>query len=194
MKYIFFMVAVAISCGCRPIFNAVYKFNREFTFTNRTEYLSFLDRSYSLAPEQVVYLDSLSEQLFIMEVVQRNISEYYGSFINDSVEIKHSSFLEENTSCIGRVLTEIEANSGKITDSLLVKNKNFRQYKLLNTKTDQQLALNADKKIKVFLLYTYRMGNYFNGFYKDVAALSKGKKDQLSIYVISLDPIRRLPK
>jgi hypothetical protein len=194
MKYLLITLAVVTCWCCNPIIKSVYHVNREFKFTSRTDYLAFLNKSYSLTPGQVVYFDSVSERLFITDAMQKSISEYYGSFINDSTEIKQSAFLEENASCIGRVLKEIEDNSGKIDDSLLVKNTVFRNYKLLNAKTDQQLEVNADKKVKVFLLYSYRLGTYFNSFYKDVAALSKNNKDQLSIYVITVDPIRGLPE
>jgi hypothetical protein len=196
MKHLLLALLFAVTglSGCQPILKAVYGVNREFRFTTRTDYLAFMNRTYSLAPEQIVYFDSVSERLFITDAMQKSISEYYGSFINDSTEIKQSAFLEENASCIGRVLKEIEDNSGKIDDSLLVKNTVFRNYKLLNAKTDQQLEVNADKKVKVFLLYSYRLGTYFNSFYKDVAALSKNNKDQLSIYVITVDPIRGLPE
>jgi hypothetical protein len=120
-------------------------------------------------------------------------SEYYGSFINDSVEIKKSDFLEQNKVCMGRVLKEIETNSGEINDSLLVKNFQFKQYRLFNAKTGEQLNLNSNNKLKVFLIYSYSFGNYFNSLYKDLAVFSKRNHNKLYIYVISLDPIETLP-
>jgi hypothetical protein len=170
----------------------MFHVNRKFTFTNRTDYLQFLNKSFALKPEQIVYLDSSSERRFFSQINTGEVSEYFGSFINDSVEIKKSAFLKENVACIGRILREIDAKSGSIADSLLGVNNTMKQFRLWNAKTDQQLDLNSDRKVKVFLLYSYGFGTYFNSLYKDIAEVSKNKSDNLSVYIISLDPVRFL--
>ncbi len=180
--------------GCSSILRSKYRFNQPFRFSTKMEYLNYLENKYSFSYAHVLYPDSLSQYAFFNNVMQARLSQYYGTFINDTLEVKKTKHLSENLTCIGRVLKEIEINSSKvgyIND--VTTNTVFRDYHFKVADNDSDFVFNPNGKVKIFLLYAFAMGNYFDEFFKDVVVWAKNVPEKVEIFIISLDPIQKLP-
>jgi hypothetical protein len=191
--YIVVLITVTLS-GCRYLIARKYNLNREFTFNSRTEYFNHLQKKYSFASSQVLYPDSSSQQAFLFEISQARLMQYYGSFLNDSVELKKSERLSENLSCMGRILNEMELHFDKKNSGDVIANSTFRTKYFRIGADDSRFGFKEDNKLKIFLLYSYAMGSYSDDFYKEISNWVRERKDKVEIFIISMDPIQTLPR
>ncbi len=188
-KIIFALVALAVF-SCKAYLSKKYKFNQELHFANQEEYSDYLLKK-NIQPANVLYIDSSSFIPFISKISNEGMSIFYGSFINDSLEIKKSENLKENMSCIGRVLMQIKEDSktaDHLNDSLLVKS-DFNQFSFRNFSDRSLFRMSNDNtgKVNIFLIYSYKLGNYFDEAFKEALDFESKNKDAVQIKIITID-------
>src|SRR5688572_12556085 len=94
--------------SCNPIIRQLYGVNKNLTFESSDQYIAFFEKSNKIGSDSLLFLDSANHYDFLNEIVSKKLATFYGTFINDSTELKKSSFLEENMGCMTRVLNEIK--------------------------------------------------------------------------------------
>ncbi len=173
-----------------------YHLERDFNFKDKQSFLNYLNRKKIFDENQLLYLDSASYLNFYLEKLQQDSSVIYqGCYLNDSICINRSRFLSENTSCMGRIQNEVALNLSLSTypDSILVKVKNISSYTLRYLKNDAVFNISAfQKKIKIFLVYTYATGTYYDSLYKDILAINKSNNSNAEVFIICIDPLHTL--
>jgi hypothetical protein len=124
--------------------------------------------------------------------MEKHLTVYYGSFLNDSTELVKSDELQENFGCMGRILTDMNkglANRQALNDTLLIRT-DFKDYRLLNISNNEEYKMNDSKKpFKILLAYNYSLGSYFDDFYKAALDFAAKHKDEVELKIISIDPM-----
>jgi hypothetical protein len=180
--------------SCKTLLTEKYRFNKPFSFESKSLYLEYLKSKYGFPAEHVLYPDSTSRDALGNDIIKAKLAQYYGTFINDTLEVRKTELLSENLSCIGQVLKEIENNSNDNYGNGVAINKNFRNYHFKIAVNDSDFIFNSDKKIKIFLLYAFAMGSYFDNFFRDVMNWVQNKNGKLEVFIIDLDPIQNLKR
>ncbi len=192
--FLFFFCLGFVACKMYTV--KKYHLERNFNFKDRQSFLNYLNKKNLFDEHQLLYLDSASYLSFYLEKLQQDSSVIYqGCYLNDSICINRSRFLSENTSCMGRIQKEVAANLSLTTfpDSILVKVKNISSYTLRYLKDDAIFNISAyQKKIKLFLVYTYATGTYYDSLYKDILAINKLNNSNADIFIICIDPLHTL--
>lgn len=122
---------------------------------------------------------------------------YFGSFLNDSTSLKKSSFLKDNQACIGRMKGEIE-NNLRITnypDSIIETKINLAKYNFYYLHDKNKFSVRDSKKqLKVFLLYYYPFGTFYDKLYKEIENTCLKNIEKTELYIICVDPVYALKK
>jgi hypothetical protein len=181
--------------SCNAVLKNAYKINRPFTFKTQTAYKDYLFRTFSVSPEHIVYPDSASYNLFIEEMMKKDLDFYYGSFTNDTTEIQFSTYLQQNPACAGRVAHEVMNNLAIIDAQKLLENTSFRKYRFTSIANNTPFHLqNAGDSLQVFFIYAYGQGTFYNKYYNQIAALEKLPGSKLKTYLILTDAVYLLQK
>jgi hypothetical protein len=180
--------------SCKTFLTAKYRFNQPFSFGSKTAYLEYLKNRYAFPAEHVLYPDSISQTALANDIIKAKLAQYYGAFINDTLEVRKTDFLSENLSCIGRVLKEIENNSNNNYGNGIAINKDFRNYHFKIAADDSDFVFRSNKKLKIFLLYAFAMGNYFDDFFQDIMNWTQNKNEKVEVFIIALDPVQSLKR
>jgi hypothetical protein len=201
MKTILSGLLIMLAClnsSCYIISKSKYKLDRDFNFKNKEEYVKFLKKEKAFPIEKVLYLDASSYNEYLMELTRNNQESaiiYRGTYLNDSVQIKHNEFLQENESCYGRIEDQIQSNIllRKVPDSLLIKEKKLSQFKLLHLNNNEPFDMSREiNQYNVFLGSIHKAGTYYRSFYKRMIALQKKNSFVMNLYIILLDPVYKL--
>lgn len=186
--FIGFIIALIFLLSCKSLLYKKYSMNRPFNFQSPAEYLKYLHSIKGLDTSHVIHPDSSSIWPFMQYIQNQRLSEYYGTLINDSVEIKKSKEMEENLSCIGRALTDIERNVVKTADTSLYVKNDFYKYKFFRSNTNVLFDFNeSTKPVKIFLIYSYNYGTYYDIFFKKMNEFAMLHQHEVEVYIISLD-------
>ena len=192
---IFFIAFTLTSCKWYAIHR--YQMNKPFTFKQKTEFINYLKKKKAFKLGQVLYLENESYAKFIHEkLTQDSTSFYVGNYFNDSMIVKRSQHLNENTSCIGRIEQEIrnDCSRNHFNENELMTVSKMSGYHLKYLSDNKTFDINADKKAnKIFLTYSTRYGKWYDGLYKEINDLQKKNNQNVSVYVVCLDPIYKLP-
>lgn len=183
------VIGISLLFSCKAWISKKYHFNQEFPFKTPEGYLSYLEKKKGFDLSHVIYPDTSTLENFLFYISKNQLAEYYGSLINDSTEIKKTESLQDNLSCMGRVINEINTNSkqGSITDTNLAKNDFYKyNFRFISSKNKFDLN-NSPKPLKIILLYTYSYGTYFDSFLKEMNKFSKEHEKDAEVYIISLD-------
>lgn len=183
------LLIMILFSGCRSLLTKKYKFNREFNFKTREEYLHYLAAERKFDLSHVLYPDSNSQSHFFYYISKNKLTEYYGSLINDSTEIRKSLSLQDNLNCMGRILTEIQnnINTVSIDDSMYIRNDFYRFRFRHITNGEKFNFYSSDKPLKIFLIHSYSYGTYFDSFLNAMNEFSIAHNNEAEVYIISLD-------
>ena len=193
-----FIILVCCNCSCYTISKKKYHLNREFDFAKKEDYLKFIKKEKALPVEKLLYLDSSSYNDYLIGLIGKNNQSaiiYQGTYLNDSVQIKHNEFLKENESCYGRIEDQILSNIylRKIPDSLLIKGKKLSQFKIFHLNNNEPFDIRKENnQYNVFLGSIHKAGTYYHDFYKKMIELQKKNSFVMNLYIILLDPIYQL--
>ncbi len=187
------LVVTTVLSACHFMAQYKYHIGKEMSFKTKKDYLSYIEKKRIISAQHILYLDLISLEDFYSDKIKNDNSlVYQGSYLNDSVCIKKSFSLEENKSCSGRMVHEIKENLLKqqYPDSVLCKTKKLSSYKLYYLHNNESFVIeHNNKKLKVFLLYSYRLGSYYNRFYKQMLQLQTLNSSLIDIYLICIDRI-----
>lgn len=188
----FFIVLLATSC--QPIIKQMYSVNKNLSFKSVAEYLDFFEKTNKIEGDNLLYLDSSSQYRFLNEVVSDKLATFYGTFLNDSIELIKSDFLQENMGCMSRVLNEIKNSSVKYDyvdtkdQSLFVKNYNFKKNVFWYLKDNKKFQFdNSSQKLSVFLIYSTQLGTLFKKDFLTLQKYADENRNQVKLFFISLD-------
>jgi hypothetical protein len=165
---------------------------RKFDFKDKASFLKYLKSKKIFDEHHILYVDADSYQNFINEKLQQDSSlVYQGCYLNDSVYISRSNLLQENTSCMGRIDNEIDANLKRAVfpDSLLINGKSVSSYHLKHINDNSPFYINTKKRINLLLVYAYSLGTYYDDLYRKIVLLSKQNETTVDTYLICIDPV-----
>jgi hypothetical protein len=191
-KYLHLILILAAVCAisCKAMLIKKYGLNKKKNFANREEYINFLTEKKKFPLSNMLFPDSSSYLPFITSLVEKHLSVYYGSFLNDSTELVKSDELQKNLSCMGRILTDMNnglSNMQTLNDSL-IKRTDLKDYRFLSISTNELYKMNDSKKrLKIFLAYSYGLGSYFDSFYKATLDFAAKHKDEVELKIILMD-------
>lgn len=188
------MAVVCITIfSCQTLAKNKYDIGRTFSFRSKQAYYDYLKKKSFLPAGNILYPDSASYVKFTVEKIQQDSSlVYQGTYLNDSVYVKKSSFLQDNKSCSGRIQGEIETNISldNYPDSILKKGTKMSSYNLYHLQNNQPFNVNSGSgKLKIYLLYAYGFGTYYDNFFKDVNEIQKKYAHKAELYFICLEPL-----
>jgi len=174
-----------------------YQLNKPFSFKQKSEFFNHLKKKKTFNLDKVLFIEKESYTKFISEkLTQDSTSFYVGTYFNDSIIVKRSHHLNENTSCIGRIEQEIKNNCSRnhFNENELMNVSKMSGYNLKYLSDNKTFDINADKKAnKIFLTYSTRYGKWYDELYKEINDLQKKNYQNASVYVVCLDPIYKLP-
>lgn len=182
--------------SCKMYTYKKYQIGKQFDFKNKSSYLQNIERKNIFPADHILYIDSASYLRFVSEKIQQDSSVIYlGCFLNDSIIIKRSEFLNDNTSCAARMLNEIRSHAAMkdFPDSMLSAVEKLSSYKLIRLGNGSLFTLNNEtKKMNVFLNYTYQVGTYYDEFYKSIMEIQKEHSPTMDVYVVCIDYLSNL--
>ena len=182
--------------GCSAYTIKKYHLENKFEYKDKKSFLVYLKNKNIFSESQYLYLDSGTYIKFIYEKVQQDSSAIYqGCYINDSVLINRSRFLNENASCGSRIEKEIASNFllKNFPDSILLKENKMSDYKIKYLINDEPFDINKNKKdVTLFFLYSSAFGTYYDNLFKKINKLHLSLKNSTQVYVICIDPIYHL--
>lgn len=196
MKKIFVYAICFTLFGCSAYTIKKYHLENKFEYKDKKSFLVYLKNKNIFSESQYLYLDSSTYIKFIYEKVQQDSSAIYqGCYINDSVLINRSRFLNENTSCGSRIEKEIASNFllKNFPDSILLKENKMSDYKIKYLINDAPFDINKNKKdVTLFFLYSSVFGTYYDNLFKKINKLHLSLENSTQVYVICIDPIYHL--
>ena len=196
MKNIFVYAICFTLFGCSAYTIKKYHLENKFEYKDKKSFLVYLKNKNIFSESQYLYLDSSTYIKFIYEKVQQDSSAIYqGCYINDSVLINRSRFLNENTSCGSRIEKEIASNFllKNFPDSILLKENKMSDYKIKYLINDEPFDINKNKKdVTLFFLYSSVFGTYYDNLFKKINKLHLSLENSTQVYVICIDPIYHL--
>lgn len=190
----FLLAALIPMLSCSYFLAKKYRTNQPFTFTTKQAYLHYLQQEKHFEVNNVLYLDSVTYPL-IFNVISKGYPVYYGSFINDSIEIKKSAALMINEECVGRMSQEIRKNVAQKEgfDSSLRLSSNINRFGLCHAINNHRLYINDNKRVKVFMLYGFAQGRIYDNLYKEVYQAYYETNRSFDLYIILIDRLYQLP-
>lgn len=190
---IFFLTLFFCSfCSCNAIIGKFYGINKPMNLQSREEYIRFIedkkkiDRSYILLPDSGTY------NLFMDHVYGDRLGYYYGTYLNDSLAIIRSKELNENMTCMGRVLANMKLGLDHMRpgkDSL-IEPAQFNQFKFYEAGSGNTYQIEkSEKPIKIYLLFYFSSGRLFDKSYKEIFRFAEENRDSVELRVITTDRI-----
>lgn len=199
MKYfngILFLFASFILTSCHKY--AISKFNlgRPFEYKTKADFENYLNDKKIFDMNNILFPDSTKYLSFITEKLKQDSTVIYiGSYLNDSTCICKSDFLSKNTSCKSRIDEEIISNMNRFffPDSMLEKVKCISKYKLKRLSNGEFFNMeNQNKKLKIFMAYSYSFGTYYDNLYRKIMVTQKLNPSIADVFLICIDPVYRL--
>ena len=181
--------------SCKNYVAKKYHVNQSFTFKTKQAYFDYLEQKKHFEKDHLLFLDAATHNQ-VFEIVSTGYPVYYGSFINDSTEIKKSSYLMINEQCMGRMDGEIKRNVAQENhfDTMLIASKNLNRFHLFHAATGAPLNINGNNhRLKVFMFYGFAQGSVYDELYKEVYKTYYDTNRAFDLYIILIDPLYNLP-
>ena len=191
------MVLLAITLtGCKMYAIKKYHLGREFKFSNKTAFLSYISKEKLFDEQDMLYVDSTNFFSFLKEKLQQDSSFIFlGTYLNDSTSISRSAMLSENTSCKGRIGNEIRSQlqqSAMLPEQLIV-SKGLSNYHLKYVRDGKPFDMNEmNGKWTILLVYSYSFGSYYNDLYREVINQTTSNKEKATLKIVCIDPVYHL--
>ena len=189
------IVLIFCTVSCKSFLAIKYKTNQPFTFKTKQAYIDYLEKKKHFEKDHLVFLDATTYNR-IFDVLSNSYPVYYGSFINDSTEIKKSNHLMINEECMGRMDGEIKKNIAQENhfDTMLITSTNLNRFHLLKAITNAPLNINGnDHRLKVFMFYGFAQGSVYDELYKEVYKTYYETNRGFDLYIMLIDPLYNLP-
>ena len=193
-NYLFAVVLVFVLAGCKVLLEKKYGMNKPFTFKDRQAYTNHLsEKGFPVA--NVLYLDDSSAGDFYEHISTEGLSVYFGSFLNDSTEVRKTALLKENLGCAGRVIKEISGHlQQKTLDTSLLTKSDFRRFQFRRLDNKSVFAMPSPSgRLSIFMIYGYSLGSLYDSMYEEITRFYGQNKSSADLYIISLDPVSSLP-
>lgn len=178
--------------SCKYYAFKTYKIDRKCPFKNKKDYVFFIQKDPVLHDCNMLVLNDSSFSSFFLDFLQNKSSiVFIGAYINDSIKIKKSYYLNQQPNCSERIIDDIKKMSVNmsIPDSLLIKTEKINSYIYSQIhKSDAPYSNLQEPKIKIYLSYSYAYGNYYYALYKKINEICRQSHYSISLYLISLDP------
>ena len=186
MKVFIFLIAF-ISTSCNSGEKLIFGANKDKKFSSIKEYRAYMKAMYSFDQKQFYYADQKNYDSLLYYVAGNKIDYLLGIFENDSIEYKKSLFLDDNESCIGRIVNEIEviSKSGK---SEKIRNDFFHNNRFINLENQQILDMQSSKTKKVILVVSYKLGRIHKNDFTKIEEIVNQQMDY-ELIVLSLDKV-----
>lgn len=168
--------------SCRAVYEKVPGFDKKSVAPDKAAYHAVLHRNYELDTNTVLFLkeDRVS---FIDELVQRRISYYLGTFLNDSTELCRPQSLRDHQSCWGLILHSLDSSTGSCPSTTSL----FREYRLYRMGGEGEYRLEDNGKMKMVLLYALAMGASRRPDFRRISRYIREHSARFELLVIALD-------
>ena len=189
--FVFFLGYTYNSCTILAINK--YKIGRSFDFKSKSDFIDYLQNNQPFEEHQYLTIDSTS-YFNVMSMLSSNNGNiiYIGCYLNDSLRLIDSKLLKLNSTCAGRIKNDILSNISLpfFPDSLIDKDYFLHNCQLNNLLNNSTFNINNNKKkIKIFLLYSYSAGTYYDKLYKDIFTIQKSNTTETELFIICTDPL-----
>lgn len=195
MKNLFFFLLTVSMISCRYYAVMKYHLNNSYDFKTKSKYLDAFNKKNIGESFNLLYIDSADYlRFYIHELSNDSTLAYLGCFLNDSIAIRKSEFLSDNTSCSGRIQNEIKTNLKMNIDSIKYNCKKavISDYKFREVATGNIVNFNSEDEIKIILIYTTGFGSYYDDLYKWINNSKNESNSKSKVYFISIDPVYQL--
>lgn len=189
LRIIILMFSVCnLIVACKPVKKTLYGINKEITFSNKKDYLEYVQKKYKFNANNLYYADERSYDNFMNNIAQNHVDYFYGIFLNDSIKVKKSMFLSENESCRGRILNEMNSVSKNIASENTEKDNVFSINTFYNVSTNKPLNFKTGSHKKLVLIFSYKFGQLREKDFEEIENLVNQNKEY-DLYIISADRI-----
>lgn len=189
MKIIFFVLLFFnLISSCKPIVKTIYGVNKKIAFSNKKDYLKYVQKKYRFNVNNLYYADEKGYDNFMNSIAQNHVDYFYGIFLNDSIKVKKSMFLSENESCRGRILNEMNSVSKNIASENTEKDNVFSINTFYNVSTNKPLNFKTGSHKKLVLIFSYKFGQLREKDFEEIENLVNQNKEY-DLYIISADRI-----
>lgn len=178
--------------SCKTLISKKFHFNEDFRFRTAPEYLAYLETNKKIDPRNVLYPDSTEAENLMTYIYNNKLTIFYGTILNDSLEVRKSAELQDNLSCMGRVLTDLEnaITQKPFNDTSLYVKSDFGKFKFRRALTRDKFNASSDPApMKIILLYSYSYGTYFDPLLEEMRKFALDNAGKAEVYIISLDYI-----
>ncbi len=193
LKNVIVVIVCFSLCSCKMMAKSKYQMGRKFDFKTKKEYIDFLSKKNLFDTARVYFMDERSYVNFVNERMQGDSSlVYQGMYFNDSMRIRRGKMLNDNQSCWGRIQNEIQHNLDLVDypDSIIEIGHRLSGYGIYRVSDTDKFSMDQSaRKLKIFLVYCYQFGTYYDRLYKDLSAMGKKYATKADIYIISIDPV-----
>ena len=192
IQFITGLLICSLLFSCKALISKYYHLNREVNFKDGEEYLNYIEKNKKIDRSLILLPDSTTYDAFLWKVVGNRLGYYYGAYLNDSIAVRRSGELEENSVCLGRVLTNMSVGLESIEKKgdTLLQVSDFNSFKFFEAKTGNQYDIGGSSKpIKIFLLYSYSTGSLFDKSYKEIFRFAEKNKEKVELRIIPTDRI-----
>ena len=192
MKFLIIALAFISLGSCQALMSKFYGANKIANFESPEEYFSYIEKKKKIPRSAILIPDSSTYNKFMDSIYFGNQLVLYATYLNDSTAIKFTPDLKENMGCLGRVLNELKTNidsKESIPDSLIIKS-DFNNFLFNEASTDEKYQINrSSKPLKVFLLYFYGSGKFFDKTFQEALDFAKSHQNEMDLKVIATDNI-----
>lgn len=181
MNYIYF-VLILFLVSCKSIIKNAYQVNKEIQFESREDYKNIAETKYKIKPANLFYT-SRSDYLRLIELINlRKVDYFYGIFTDETTKLRASNYLNDNQSCRGRIMKEMQSKSGNIIRDSLFQKISF--YNIINANR----SIFPNGKHRIVLIFGHTQGLLKRKDFKEIQDIVL-KNPKFELFIISLDPI-----
>lgn len=179
------ITALLLMTSCARILPAVYGLNNHKTFASKADYTKYITQATRVHNDHVLYVHKSDFHKLMSDISTRNVDYYYGTFINDSMQVEMSGYFKDNQSCGGRIIAELKQSSEK---TKYIANSTLKEIRLYRMDDNSEFVFPNSNKRVIFLIHSYKMGSVHKKDYKHIAQYITSVDDLAELYVISIDP------
>jgi len=192
MKVVVLLIAsVCMISSCKSVMSKMYGLNKPMNFTTKEEYIDYVENKRKIKRSDILLVDSADFGSLWSKALKTKAGYYLGTYINDSVSVRRTDFLKENTTCLARVLDNISLGM-KSRESLdsLTEPDNFNEFQFYECSSGEKYSMsNSEKPIKIFLLYQFSSGRLFDTSFREIFDFAEQNRYKVEVKVIPMDLI-----
>jgi hypothetical protein len=196
MKTMFYLFFLFFFAGCKLIAKTTFHTGRPFIFKTKQGYEQHLENKKVLSSFEQLYVDSIFYVNFLSSISAPDGSlVYQGCYLNDSVVIKTSNTFNQKKYCPGLIFTEINnlINKNILFDSTKPADLILSHFMFRDLKEGRIFPVDhSSQKLKIVLTYSYAFGKYYDQLFAEIKSLLQKNKQQLDVFLISIDPVYQL--